>query len=500
MDLGTVMTVVDLVQKAIEIYQKIESLPVQLERLGRRMEAINMVLVRLQNFLQQADQNNRKTGQGGGHGKLLPGQLSDLHKLLQGIQTNAAAVYDVFDRYNKGILSRSKDLTFRASWMAQVWFSLVDNSADKVEDLMKDIDHQRSVLNDYLVFVLVEKAYEPSTPRLGRPPERKLLMPPPTNNNSNHSNGGLNHGTSSVRQRPVLPSPSPSPPRKDYRILFVDPYNEGRSVIAEALLKMIGQLTLQQATKDKDKDTNNWRIAQISSAGFFIKRRHGATDAVDTLDYSEKSFQLPWRPGGEPPNAAAMAAVFDNKWADYPFKREVQTATLGRKSTGLPKDVFSTFDFVVVFTMREHDNMVKLKQALSTKKGATAIPCGKGRVLQLGAYLGQKKGQVREILHTLEEKNGRKNREVWNRQVSDIRTALKGFLRQEMKWTAPVGDEKEKEKEKEREKDKAKRASMEKAKGLLGLSTGKLAPGKPVPTEKPKPAPEKGKPKVEKKK
>lgn len=484
MDLGTVVTVVELVQKAIEIYQKIESLPGQLERLGRRMEAINMVLVRLQNFLQQTNQNNKRTGQ------LLPGQLSDLHKLLQGIQTNAAAVYDVFDRYNKGILSRSKDLTFRASWMAQVWFSLVDNSADKVEELMKDIDHQRSVLNDYLVFVLVEKAYEPSTPRLGRPPERKLLMPPTDNNSGSHNNGG-----SSVRKRPVLPSPSPSPPRKDYRILFVDPYNEGRSVIAEALLKLIGQLTLQQAAKDQGKDSSNWRIAQISSAGFFIKRRHGATDAVDKLDYSEKSFQLPWRPGGEPPHATAMAAVFDNKWADYPFKREVQGATMSRTSTGLPKDVFATFDFVVVFTMREHDNMVKLKQALSAKKGATPIPCGKGRVLQLGAYLGQKKGQVREIVNTVEGKNGKKNREAWNEKASDIRTALKGFLRQEMKWTAPGGDEKEKE----REKDKAKRVSVEQAKGSPRSSSGKLSPAKPVPVEKPKPSPEKSKPKAEKK-
>ncbi|EAQ87129.1 hypothetical protein CHGG_03748 [Chaetomium globosum CBS 148.51] len=426
MDLGTVLTVVELVQKAITIYERIENLPQQMAQLGRRMENLNLFLVRLQNFLTENNKNdknnkNPKT-------QLLSGQLNDLRKLLAGIKANAEKVYDLFDRYKSGILSRSKDLKFRASWMTQVWFSIVDSSADKVQVIMEDIDQQRSLLRDYLVLMAVEKAYEPpatttttTTTRPGRDPAQK----PP--------NGTL-AATSPIRRPP--PSPSPTPPRRDYKILFVDPYNEARSVVAEALVKLLAQLTLRARNGGGD-----WRIGEVSSAGFFTKRKNEAAGAIDALDYSERSFQLPWRPGGAPPDATALSAVFDNRWADYPFKKDVRKEILARTSRGVPKDVFARFDFVFVFTVREHDNMVKLKEALLRREGPGAAPRCKGRVLQLGAYLAHKRGQVREILNPVEAgvKSGdlKKKREAWNQQVSEIRTALKAFLKQEMRWTPP---------------------------------------------------------------
>ncbi|KAH6855571.1 hypothetical protein B0I37DRAFT_58378 [Chaetomium sp. MPI-CAGE-AT-0009] len=411
MDLGTVLSVVELVQKAIDIYERIDNLPQQMAQLGRRMENLNLFLIRLQNFLTESnksDKNNKKSKT-----QLLSGQLDDLRKLLAGIKTNAETVYDLFDRYKRGILSRSKDLKFRASWMAQVWFSVVDNSADKVQVIMEDIDQQRSLLRDYLVLMAVEKAYEPTRP--GREPEQKTTLAAPT------------------KRRPP-PSPSPTPPRRDYKILFVDPYNEARSVVAEALVKLLAQMTLRAR--------GDWRIGEVSSAGFFTKRRNDAVEAIDGLDYSERSFKLPWRPGGEAPDSTALAAVFDNKWADFPFKKDIRKEMLGRTSRGMPKDVFARFDFVFVFTIREHDNMVKLKEALLRKEGPGAVPRCKGRVLQLGTYLAQKRGQVREILNPVEPGNPKsgdlkKNREAWNQQVSEIRTALKGFLKQEMKWAPP---------------------------------------------------------------
>ncbi|KAK3293820.1 uncharacterized protein B0H64DRAFT_398760 [Chaetomium fimeti] len=407
MDLGTVLTVVELVQKAIAIYERIDNLPQQMAQLGRRMENLNLFLVRLQNFLVETSKNNKKSKT-----QLLSGQLDDLRKLLAGIKANAETVYDLFDRYKSGILSRSKDLKFRASWMTQLWFSVVDNSADKVQVIMEDIDQQRSLLRDYLVLMAVEKAYEPTRP--GREPEQK----PP---------GTL---AAPTKRRPV-PSPSPTPPRRDYKILFVDPYNEGRSVVAEALVKLLAQMT------QRARGGGDWRIGEVSSAGFFTKRRNQAVEAIDGLDYSERSFKLPWRPGGQAPDSTALAAVFDNKWADFPFKKDIRKEMLGRTSRGVPKDVFARFDFVFVFTIREHDNMVKLKEALLRKEGPGAVPRCKGRVLQLGTYLAQKRGQVREILNPVEGGDSKKNREAWNQQVSEIRTALKGFLKQEMRWVPP---------------------------------------------------------------
>jgi hypothetical protein len=379
MDLGTVVTVVELVNKAIAIYKRIESLPQQMVQMGRRMEDLDGFLSELRKFLEREAKNDKKDKKD--KTQLLSGQLADLRRVLGRITTSAEQVYDVFDRYENGILSRSKDLTFRASWMKQLWFSVVDSSADKVQAIIDDIDQQRELLRDYLSLMAIIKAYEP---RPGRSLERTTLAVP-------------------TRRGP--PSPSPTPPRRDYKILFVDPYNEARSVIAEALLKLLGQMTL--------KARGDWRIAEIHSAGFFAKRRSEYVDVIDGLDYSDKTFKLPWKSGSKRTDAMALSAVFDNKWANYPFKEDLRSEIEERTSRGMMKNVFSRFDFVFVFTLRDHDNMIKLKEALRERDGADAVPRCKGRVLQLGTYLAQKRGQVREILHLhpLEKDDPKQDRE-----------------------------------------------------------------------------------------
>lgn len=66
---------------------------------------------------------------------------------------NAGKVYDVFTRYENGILPCSHDLMFRARWASQTWFSLVDNSPEKIQVLVDDIDYDRGILTDYLVLM-----------------------------------------------------------------------------------------------------------------------------------------------------------------------------------------------------------------------------------------------------------------------------------------------------------------------------------------------------------
>jgi hypothetical protein len=136
----------------------------------------------------------------------------------------------------------------------------------------------------------------------------------------------------------------------------------------------------------------------------------------------------------------AMAAVFDNKLYEYPFKQDVKTEVTARTSCGMRKDMFTRFDFIVVFALREHDNMVKLREAVRKRVAAEGgvLPRGKGRVLQLGAYLSRRRdGGVREILTPQVTKDGKKNRENWNWKVSEIKTALKAFLKREMDWEQP---------------------------------------------------------------
>ncbi|GAB1316770.1 hypothetical protein MFIFM68171_06980 [Madurella fahalii] len=393
LDLGTVLAVVEVVNKAIEIYQRIESLPQQMTQLGGRMERLNKFLVRLELFVKR---NPAKASS-----SLYSGQIEDLGKLLDGIKDNATKVYDLFERYQKGILSRSMDLEFRAKWLSHLWFSLIDNSPEKIQAIMDEIEYDRDLLRDYMSLMAID-----------RPPE-----PTPTSRAGKAGPG---------RQPSPAPSPSLVRPKRDYKVLFVDPYNTERSVVAEALLKLFGRRTL--------KAGGEWRIAEVQSAGFFVRNMSDCVDVIDCLQYSFKSFKKEWRPGNQRAVQTALAAVFDNKWYDYPFKQAIGDEITARHSRGLRKDMFGRFDFIVVFTGREHDNMIKLKEALGKN---AAIPRGKGRVLQLGTFLSRDRATVQGILYPKMNPDGSQNRDNWNGKVAEIKTALKEFLKREMQWTPP---------------------------------------------------------------
>lgn len=410
LDPGSIVTAIDLVQRAIAIYQRVEGLPQQMIQLGRRMERLNIFLVQFEAFV-------RKKRPGSAYARLFSGQKEELGLLLVSIKGHAAKVYDLFERYEKGILSRTHDLQFRVKWAAQIWFSLVDNSPEKIQAIMDDIDYDRGVLSDYMglmnvrgVEVIIDTALAPPATATGAGPSMAATA-------------------KSVAAKRPSPSPSPAAPRKDFSIIFVDPYNLGRSVIAEALVKLLGQLTL--------KANGDWRIAKVHSAGFFVRNGSDCADVIETLGYSYKSFKKPLEDGGKKPTALALAALFDNKSYDYPFKDGIRSAMAARRSRGLKKDTFQKYDFIIAFTNREHDNVVKLKEALSKEDGSAVSARGKGRILHLGSFLtGSTGGSPREII-TPKITNGKISRESWNSKVSEIKTAVKGFVKQEMRWRQP---------------------------------------------------------------
>ncbi|KAK1752030.1 hypothetical protein QBC47DRAFT_306527 [Echria macrotheca] len=377
LDPGTILSVIDTIQRVVALYERIDGLPQQMTNLGRRMETLNLYLIPLEAFVK----NKPNTA----YARLYPGQKEALAKLLGNIQASADKVYDLFERYEKGILSRGHDLVFRAKWASQIWFSLVDNSPDKIQALMDDIDYDRGVLNDYLTLM-------------------------------------------NAMEKPVLATPPRPPGRRDYKIIFVDPSNGNRSIVAEALTKLLGQATV--------KANLDWRIEWIHSAGFFVKARSDCIDVIEKLDYSYPSMKLALSAGGVSPKAVILDAVFDNKMFNQPYKQTIRSALAARRSRGLTKDMFRRYDFVIVFTSREHDNATKLKEALRKKYGDAAVARGKGRVLHLGAYLGSV-GAPTEIILTKKMKEKNDTREEWNAKAAQIKTAIKGFLKSEMKWVAP---------------------------------------------------------------
>ncbi|KAK0633977.1 hypothetical protein B0T14DRAFT_415668 [Immersiella caudata] len=387
LDPGTILSVIDLIKQTVALYERIDGLPQQMTNLGRRMESLNIYLVPLEAFVKS--KNTASTA----YARLFPGQKEELAKLLGNIKLNAEKVHDLFERYEKGILSRSRDLVFRTKWAGQIWFSLVDSSPEKIQTLMDEIEYDRRILNDYLTLMNARAVWE-------RP----------------------------IAQVPASPAPTrPSGSRK-YDILFVDPYNVGRSIVAESLVKLLGQATL--------KAKLDWRLNLVHSAGFFVRAGSDCVDVIERLNYSYPSFKKPLIAGGALPQDVALDAVFDNKTFEQPFKKTFRNSLSARRSRGLTKDTFKRYDFVIVFTSREHDNATKLKQALGDKYGQEVVAKGKGRVLHLGAYLAAS-GAPKEIVVPKVTKPGAEGRQQWNAKVSQIKTAIKGFLKKEMEWVAP---------------------------------------------------------------
>lgn len=431
MDPGSIATAIDVVQRAIAIYKRIEGLPKQMSQLGQRMEALNLFLVPFGTFVKQKPDS--------AYSRLFPGQKEALGKLLSNINEHTAKVYDLFERYEKGILSRSHDLQFRVRWAAQVWFSLVDNSPEKIQAIMEDIDFDRRVLSDYMALMNV-RGVEVIVNKVLQPPGQNSETVTGQTATAQAVTGQAVTGQAVTAQATMVPrnltpvkrpspSPSPSPPRKDFKILFVDPYNQGRSVAAEALTKLLAQATT--------KANGNWRILLMHSAGFFVKNGCDCVGIIEGLNYSYKSFKMDFEDTAKKPYPMAMDAVFDNKSYNHPFKNDIRDMMNARRSRGLRKNTFDLYDYIIVFTYREHDNMIKLKEALQNRLGGPTPVPRKGRVLHLGAYLtGPRGGPPREI-GVPKKVNGNPSRAAWNQKVAEIKTALKGFLKQEMKWSLP---------------------------------------------------------------
>ncbi|KAK0712311.1 hypothetical protein B0T21DRAFT_376398 [Apiosordaria backusii] len=415
--IGSIITLVEAVQSAVDLYKRIDGLPAQMTQLGKRIERLSPFLTRLEAFIKK-----RPTA---ASSSLYSGQKQDLKKLLNGINGHIKKATDLFERYEKGILSRSHDLEFRARWISQLWFSLVENSPEKVQTILDDIEYDRGVLSDYLALMAVDKSPDDPTPNLA--PKNIVNNKPGSNNAATPKNNNLSSSPTPAKR----PSPSPSPtPRQDFKVLFVDAYHGERSAIAESLLTLFRELTLLS------KLNTPWRISTISSAGFFVKSSSDLVPIISSLNYSYPSWRLDLKLGGPGvvPRPEALKAVFDNNWANYPFKNVVKSQISSRPSVGLTKVMFRKYDYIFVFTKREHDNMVKLKEAVS----AITKEKQKARVLHLGMYLGG------EILYPklvnwkgAKEEIEQMNRHEWNKKVAEIKTALKEFLKQEMRWQMP---------------------------------------------------------------
>ena len=428
--LDTVFQVVDIARKAIEIYQKIQDGPEQMKKIGLRMQKLHKLLVNLHRHLR----DNSKHALA----RLRKFQTEELLEIIKDTQADCDKVYELFHKWENNV--GPWGLQWRFTSFAQAYFTL-GTSSEKLEALAKDIESHRRDIDQYMGFLGIVvlqdanvgiKKLQADNAALKKQLDaiqQSLVMLQPGNTIPAAAASSGAEGGSVAKVPKPSPSPSPAPLRSDYKILFVDPENLGRSVIAEALTKLLKEWTVRTG--------GAWRIKGVDSAGFFVGNKSNCIDVIESLDFSQKSYKKPIVAGGAKATDAAVAALFDNKTFNHPFKKTVRDALDARRSRGLRRTIFKDYDFVLVFTAREHDNMLALRKALAAKHGKDVAPKSGAKVLHLGRFLSSD-GIPREIITPLPSLDGPASREKWNQKVSQMKTAVKAFLKEEMKWSQPA--------------------------------------------------------------
>ncbi|OIW28757.1 hypothetical protein CONLIGDRAFT_577951 [Coniochaeta ligniaria NRRL 30616] len=401
LSLDTVITVASLVRGAVELYNRIDDWPDQMKKLGRRMKNLNVYLTELEEIVAKKANN--------AFVRLFSKQKEHLGLLLQDIRKDTESIKALFHKWENDI--GPLGFQFRFKTITQAYFAL-GSSSDKIAALIEDVNEHLQGIRDYLTLmgfkaaVLIgerQNANLAPAPVLGKPGKA------PVGEKKDDKN-----------KRKPSPSPSPAPPRRDFKIVFVDPGNVARSVVAEALAKL-----MREWTKVSNGD---WRIRTIHSAGVLVK------DRTDVPEIESLRREVA---GSQSPGRLALEAVFDNKNFDFPAKKDIHISMLRKRSNGIKKDMFKVYDFILVFSSRDHESMLKVKSALIEKDGAKEVTAtGKGRILHLGSYLTLD-GIPREIDDPSKTSKAPVTRADWNWKAAQIKLAIKEFLKQEMQWKQP---------------------------------------------------------------
>ncbi|KAF2429002.1 hypothetical protein EJ08DRAFT_591503 [Tothia fuscella] len=374
------MEAIQIVHEAIALYKEIQDAPEQVEKVGKRMERLEGYLIGLKELL--GDKSRLAI--------LRPAQTQEIKAVIKDIEGDAEKVYEILKKWENNIGPFGLELRFKT--IGQALFA-IGSSPDKLESLSQDIEQHKTDLRDILQL-------------LGWFGVDALLPGTPSTNTA---------------KRPK--SPLPHPAKNDYNIIFVDSTNVNCSRVAEAYVKLVQEWTV--------RTHGDWRIKLDHSAGLGVRN---GSDCMGALESIKPALTL--RPGNDKPNETAMAALFDNKLFNHPYKKVIRDTALTRTSRGVTEKLFKTYDFVLVFSGRDYEAVAKLKQALTEKGGVSLVPKGKCRVIQVGSYLA-KNGKPVDIWPARKNADGTHSRETWNSTVSNLKIAIKAFLKSELGWVQP---------------------------------------------------------------
>ncbi len=173
---------------------------------------------------------------------------------------------------------------------------------------------------------------------------------------------------------------------------------------------------------------NRWRIAEMHSAGLYVKAQSDIVPVQDSLD-------LKMHKGGKAPNEVALAALFDNNFFNYAYKEQIKQSAWQHKARGLRRKTFSRYDYIILFNRLDRNVMERLRDATQRQLGKQFVNKDKGKLVLLGEYGKSGNAEIWEPRKEGEEKT--QKREDWNRTVANIKLSFKAFLKKELGWVQP---------------------------------------------------------------
>lgn len=114
---------------------------------------------------------------------------------------------------------------------------------------------------------------------------------------------------------PGQQDPPPVRFRDNYNVIFIDPYDRARGMVAEGYVKLLRGWTVRAG------GALAGQAPALGSARFFVRNGGGLADAVDGMEYAHPSHKMGLADGGELPDPVALAALFDNNLKYLPSRR-----------------------------------------------------------------------------------------------------------------------------------------------------------------------------------
>lgn len=376
-----------VIENGIKLWMEIKGAQEEVDLMGRQLEEITGYIRNAQKLVPRHEE------------AMLRVASEDLY--LQ-VQRTMTAIKSDSTRA-ESILASWQDIAHwlpGAKWSNQ-WISafsaLVKGRAGELRELRESLVKHQSALNGWIL--LMNYATTKAIMQQLRDQKFSKLQPSPG--------------------PPKKKSPSPSPKPKRKSVIFVDSYNSGRSVLAQSYLFLVEQWTT--------RTRNYWPLERWESAGINVQSRAAF---VEQLQEIRKPFHLV--NGGTPAFAVALNALFDQPFFNYKYKPPIRERALQRKSRGLPVDLFSGYDYILVFTREQRDVLEALREHLAAKPWIDKKANSRAKIELLGTYGNHNKAEIAAPKDSDEERDKK-----WGKIAGNVKTCIKAFLTQQCGWSTP---------------------------------------------------------------